>query len=477
MFRFYHFLSPQFFSCATVIITATFAGCSHYSPQALPTTEIPVAFQTTLDHSAIAPNTPWQKAPIAQWWQAFGSLELNQLFDELEQQNFDLKTASITLAQAKSVYAQQRSQNWPTLDAGINNRNGLNFDNGTHSQSDGLNFSAGYEIDLWGQRNAENNSAAMALLAQQQSYRSTLLQLRAQLTQSYFNTLALRDRVTIAQQNLTASADLFNLIKIRFEAGSASRIELDQQRNVLLNSQAQLHALQRNNITSERTLAVLLGRTSIATANINGAFSQLQTPDIAPLQPAALLEARPDIAIAEAYLREQEANVFAQRKKRWPRLTLSADINLSDLADLSQGWSGSLVEGLTMPIFNAGKIKQQIAYAEGSLEKAQLSYQYTVLQAFSDTLETLSEWQYQNTLHPIREQELSNNQRLYSLARLRYDAGDTDFLTLLAAQRSWFNARDSHIQAQNQRLQAAVNVYRAMGNDPALNKTTPLTDK
>ena len=450
---------------ATISLILAVSGCSHYTPQALPATEIPAAFNSIADTQA-GEDTQWQLAPLTQWWQVFASPELNRLFTELEQNNFDLKTAAIALRQANAVYAQQRSNDWPTLDASINNRNGINFDNGNHNHSNSASINAGYNVDLWGQRTAENSSAAMALVAQQESYRSTVLQMRALLAQTYFNTLALRDREEIAQQNLNAGTDLFKLIELRFEAGIASRIELDQQRNVLLNSQAQLHTLRRNRVTSERALAILLGRPSIAASDIQGVFDQIKTPKISPLQPAALLETRPDIAIAEAYLREQEANVFVQRKKRWPRLNLSADISLSNLANINQGWSGNLVEGLTMPIFNAGNIKQQIAYAEGGLEKAQLSYQLVVLQAFSDTLETLSEWQYQTQLRPIREQELANNQQLYSLARLRYEAGDTDFLTLLAAQRSWFNARDSHIQAQNQHLQAAVNVYRAMGGKP-----------
>ena len=438
------------------------SGCNHYTPQALPATEIPEAFNNITDTQP-GKETQWQLVPLTQWWQVFGSPELNQLFTELELNNFDLKTAAISLRQASAMYAQQRSNNWPTLDTSINNRNGINFDNGSHNHSNTASINAGYNVDLWGQRDAENSSAAMALVAQQESYRSTVLQMRAQLAQTYLNTLALHEREEIAQQNLNAGTNLFKLIELRFEAGIASRIELDQQRNVLLNSQAQLHTLQRNRVTSERTLAILLGRPSIAASDIQGMFTQIKTPNISPLQPAALLETRPDIAIAEAYLREQEANVYVQRKKRWPRLNLSANVNLSNLADINQGWSGNLVEGLTMPIFNAGNIKQQIAYAEGGLEKAQLGYQLTVLKAFSDTLETLSEWQYQARLQPIREQELANNRQLYSLARLRYETGDTDFLTLLAAQRSWFNARDSHIQARHQHLQAAVNVYRAMG--------------
>ena len=451
---------------AWLVCLTLLSGCAYHDQTELPKSQVPNQFEQIKSQIGF----DWQQQPISQWWQRFDSVELNTLFAELKSQSLDLQNAQWVLKQTRALYKQQLSDSWPELNASISNRNTRDFDNGTDNRSDGLNFSAGYEVDLWGQRSAAQTSAAMNYLVQQQNYRSIALQLQSQLAQSYFTCLALRERLTIEQQNLTASTDLLQLIKFRFEAGSASRIELDQQRNVYLSSQAQLQALQRNLVSSERALAILLGRPSLSVDDLHGDFKKLTVPQINALQPAALLEFRPDVSLAEARLREQTANVFEERKKRWPRLTISADLSLSDLGEISQGWSGSLVEGLTMPLFNAGRIQQQIEYAESGLQAEQIQYQQTVLLAFNDALETLSEWQYQNRLWDIRQQELVNNERLYKLARLRYEAGDTDFLNLLSAQRSWFDARNTYIQAQNNRLITAVNVFRAMGVAPDTDK-------
>ena len=85
-----------------------------------------------------------------------------------------------------------------------------------------------------------------------------------------------------------------------------------------------------------------------------------------------------------------------------------------------------------------------------------------------ETIETLSELKFQNELNQIRTLELENNNRLYEIARLRYESGDTDFLNLLTAQRSWFSASDSLIQARNDQLLAILNVFRAMGVSPEI---------
>ena len=121
---------------------------------------------------------------------------------------------------------------------------------------------------------------------------------------------------------------------------------------------------------------------------------------------------------------------------------------------------------LSAPLFNAGRIRNQIAAADTNVSIDEVNYRYTVITAIQDALETLSEFSYQEKLLTVRKQTLTNNQRLYHLAKLRYDSGDTDFLNLLTAQRSWFSARDSLIQVKNNQLLATINIYRAMGVAP-----------
>lgn len=192
----------------------------------------------------------------------------------------------------------------------------------------------------------------------------------------------------------------------------------------------------------------------------------LAVPRVKSLQKAQVLTQRPDIQLAENQLQQADASLFINKQKRWPSLGLSADLSLADLASLSSGWGTSLAGSLSMPLFDAGNIDAQIEAAKSDIEIAQLNYQSVLLAAFADTLDTLADLEYQQQNHQYSAQQLDNNQSLYELAQIRYDAGETDFINLLNAQRSWASARLDFASAKLALLQASVNLFNAVGAAP-----------
>ena len=411
---------------------------------------------------------PFLQQPEPVWWQGYGSAELMRLFDILQGHNLDLATARSRVEQARALLGQQQASNWPSLEAQLRIGSSRDMESDEDRHSSGLDFHAGYEIDLWGSRSAAELGAKLFVVARQQGYQSQLLQLQAVLAQSYFEFLALRERKEIARQNLQTSQNLLQLIQFRFDAGSASGIELNQQRNIWLTTRRQLLDLERTLINRERALAVLLDRGTLRIPPLHGVFSELLLPPVNLRQPADLLESRPDIRLAESQWRQSESALYQEKSKRWPRLTLSAGLGLEDILNGGESQLVSVLGSLMTPLFDGGRIRNQIAGAKVGLSIAELNYRKTVLLAMQDTVETLSELAYQRRLLIVRQLELESNQQLYALAKMRYESGDTDFINLLGAQWSWYSARDGLIQAKNSQLLATVNVFRAMGIAPQL---------
>lgn len=447
-------------------LSACLAGCAGQVESPRPTVQL--AEYELATGTGLQPIEASLQQPQSAWWQGYGSAELSQLMGRLAHQNFDLATATARVAQARALLGQQQAEHWPSLDVQVGARNSRDLKTDKSQNSSGLDFNASYEVDLWGSRRAADQGARLSVMARQQEYQSLLLQLQATLAKSYFEWLALGERRALAQKNFQASKDLLALIQLRFEAGSASGIELNQQRNTWLATRAQLFELERALLNRERALAVLVGQQSLTLPVLLGHFSDLQLPSVNPVQPAALLEYRPDIQLAEFQWRLSETALYQEKKKRWPQLTLSAGLGLDDVLSGGESWLASVAGSVIAPLFDAGRIRHQIAAAEVALSITELSYRQTVLTAMQDALETLSELSHQQRLLTVRQQELASNQQLYQLARLRYDSGDTDFINLLAAQRSWFSAQDSLIQTKNNQLLASVNVFRAMGVAPKL---------
>ena len=436
------------------------AGCG-YQPKSLP--QLPIPEQLPLSQHVQIPI----KALDYQWWQAFNSPELNELMEELESNNLTLAQARLAVERAGFLLHSSTADNYPSINGRLNNSNSRNFDTDSSSQSDGVSLSGAYVFDLWGTRAAQIYGQAQQLELQRAQLRATSLQLQSALAISYFQHLALREQRQLTERNLMAADDLYQIIKLRFEAGSASGVELNQQQNTLLNVRSQLLRIERDIALNERALAELLGRQSQQAPPVTAVFTDLKVPPVQMLQPSQLLQARPDVQLAAAALRAEQANSAITGNRRLPEISISASLSLTDLSE-NDNWLFTLAESITAPIFNAGKIKAEIA-AQGISEQSQLlDYRLTVTQAVRDVWENLTRLDYQQQLTGIREQELANNQRLFSLAAVRFDAGELDFLNVLNAQRSLFSAQENLVIAQLDQLIAVINLRAAMGMNPEL---------
>ena len=445
----------------SALIMVWLVGCAYQ-----PTNDVTAVELTQYAELPFEDSFVFVDSPQTEWWQGYRSEDLNWLFEELENSSFDLATARQRIIQARSILGQQNAASWPSLSVRLSQSGARDFDTSNTSDNSSLDFSAAYEVDLFGSRSAADYGAELGVVISEQEYQSLRLQTEAALAQAYFDYIATRDRLVIAEQNFEASRELLEIIQVRFESGSASGIEVRQQQNTYLSAQSSVLALNRELATSERALAVILGRESLDMGEMEITFAEIQLPEVGLVQPARLLEYRPDIRVAEANYRIQETDLYQQRQKRWPTLNLSAGMGLDDALNGGSSWVGSLVGALAMPLIDGGSISQQIISAEAGLEIAELEYRQTVLVAMQEALDTLTDFQYQQLIVEVRAEELTNNLELYDLARLRYEAGEIDFLNLLTAQRSWFSARDNLIQAKNDQLLATLNVYKAMGVAP-----------
>ncbi len=440
-------------------IACLFCSACAYLPQ-LQTPQI------SLPEYAEQSDLKLAERPDSHWWQRYGSADLELLITALHQDNLDLLTARARIERAGALLAQQGAANWPSVSAQLASRNSRDLEHGDSAHGSSLDFGLAYTVDLWGSRSAAEYGAELAVIAQQEIYQGQMLVLQSTLAQTYFQLLTLRERHLIAQKNLEASESLLELIQWRFEAGIASGIELNQQRNTLLSTRAQLLDLERALSATERALAVLLGRGRLDLPQLSGTFADLTLPEVSLMQPASLLEYRPDIRLAEVLWRSDEASLFEARMQRWPSLNLSAGLGLDDVLNGGGSWLASLASSLGAPLFDAGRIRAQIEAAESDLSISEINYRLAVLLAMQETLEALDDLSFQQRLLDVRREALVNNEQLYELASLRYDSGDTDFVNLLIAQRSWFDAQDSLVQTRYLQLLATVNMFSAMGISP-----------
>jgi len=433
--------------------------------------------------SGVQPPSAWQSADTPgalqsnrQWWTQFGSPELERLVEQARLGSYDLAAAVARVRQAKASATIAGAPLLPELKAGLNaNRQKLIHGKG-YSQLDvspenrsldyyDAELSASYEVDFWGGKRAARDSAVFGVQASEFDRATVELTLLSGVANSYTQALALREQARIAELNLKNAQNVLQLVQTRFDAGSATALELAQQKSLVAEQQRRLPLVQQQAREALISLAALLGRPVQTLPLPTQSFAQLHWPDIASGVPSDLLSRRPDIASAEAKLAAAQADVTVARAAMLPKITLTASLGTgADLAaDLLRTTFYNLSSGLTAPIFNNGRLSAERDKAKARQDELLQTYRGAIINGFADVEKALSSIRGLDEQRQWQSEELNQAQTAFDIAQSRYQAGAEDLLTVLQTQRTLYAAQDLNVQLRLSRLQASIALYKALG--------------
>ena len=285
------------------------------------------------------------------WWAAYHDPALNALVDEALRHNTDLARAMARIDEARAVLGLARSAGGPVVSAGVSGDRQRFSENGRIPLGNlspwQNNFVAtldvSYEIDLWGRLAAATAAARSELLASEYARETIRIALAAQVVQSYASLRALDEQIVVYQRAVSAQREGLRLNRERFDAGDMSELDWRQLEAELLANETQLPRLARARGETERSLALMLGRSPRAVLESGVARATTEVPPLVAGGvpsglPSDLLQRRPDVRRAEAALLAAGARVDVARAAYLPSITLTASAGrqsaeLSDLLD------------------------------------------------------------------------------------------------------------------------------------------------
>ena len=439
------------------LVALSLAGCTTSVPApALPPAELPARWS-----QAVEPATD---AVTAGWWRAFGSAELDGLVAQAMAQSLDLDAAAARVRQAQAMERLAGAALLPNVAAGAEAGRVRSSQQGSTEGNYGLTLSAQYEVDFWG-RNAAGRDAARASRQASAFDRDTVrLTVTAGVASAWLRAVGLRERIAIAGLNLDSAERLLALVSARVRAGAATPLELAQQRALVAQQRRVRAALLQQADDAGTALTVLLARTqgqAVGTATL----APLRLPSIDAGLPAELLARRPDIARAEARLAAADADVVAARAAMLPRLSLTAGLSTGStrLRGTLDHPVLALAAGLTAPIFDAGRLAAGHDLALAQRAELLALYRQAIVAAVADVDVALNALGGLQAQALAQAEELGQVQRALALAETRYRAGAETLLALLDTQRGVYAAQDAAVQLRQDRLLAAVALYKALG--------------
>jgi len=416
----------------------------------------------------------------AQWWTVFNDETLNGLEQTALRDNPSVTAAAQRLVQALEQAGVSRANQQPSLSVNAsvaNSRTSAETSQGLAlggRSIKGNNYTVGasmsYELDLLGRvRRLVEASDAQALVAEADRD-GVLLMLSSQLATTYWQLRGLDAEIAILKGALDTRRESEELVTARFDAGLSNELDVSRARIEYANAKADLQEVQRQRNLLEHSLATLVGASPSAmlTAASANAAALPQPPAIPVGLPASLLSQRPDLAGSVANLRAANAQIGVAEGAFYPSLTLTGNFGWASesLRKLGEGSARQFSAGplaLSLPIFDGGRNKANLAIAKSRYEEAIANHETKLLTALREVEDALSDVQQRQLQGEAQSASQVAAARGYLVARARYERGVSTYLDVTDAQRSALAADRAAVQINTQRLLAAVSVARALG--------------
>ncbi|MBI3675446.1 MAG: TolC family protein [Proteobacteria bacterium] len=440
------------------VLALVAAGCTPV-PIVLKDNDIPSGF--------VGPVTPGAQVwPSTDWWKGFNSDEMNGLIASAQTNNLDLAAAAARVLEADAQTDIAGSALFPSIDLGGNaQRTGKKT--GPGHTTFGASLNASYQLDLWGLAQSNLRAANETLKASHFAQQIVALTVTANTANTYFDVLALRERVSISKANIAAAERVLAITEAKVTNGVSSRLDLAQQQALLSGQKAQIPALEQQEREARYALALLLARLpegfDVNAQNLDG----IAAPVVAPGIPSELLRRRPDVAQAEADLAAAHANVDAARAAFFPiiNLTTSGGVTSAALSTLfkSSSFGYTLGASLLQTIFDGGRLIGESRQARARQEELIANYRKAVLNAFSDVEIALGQVSSLAEQDRLTTEQVNAAAEAFRISEIQYREGVADLLTVLQSQQTLFTAQDRLVQIKLARIQAIVGLHNALG--------------
>jgi NodT family efflux transporter outer membrane factor (OMF) lipoprotein len=424
--------------------------------------ELPKAGGTTL------PTATTEAPSNLSWQRFFADARLRQLIELSLANNRDLRVSILNIEQARAQYRITRADRAPTVNAVVSeNRTAQGGDNPVGSlYQAGFGVSA-FELDLFGRVRNLSEAALSQFLATEEARKTAQISLVASVANTYLTMLADDELLALTEQTLKTRVESDRLTRLRFENGVVSKLELKQSTSLVEGARAELARFQRQRAQDANLLTLLVGQPIPDNLAPGATLANTELPDLPAGMPSDLLTARPDIRAAEQQLMAANANIGAARANYFPRISLtgtvgSASTELSGLFKSgSFGWT--FAPQAVLPLFDLGRIGAGVDAAKAGRGIAVAQYEGAIQTAFREVADALAgQATFSEQLRAQRAVAVAEQDR-FNLSDLRYKSGAASYLDLLDAQRSLFLAQQLAVQANLQRLQNQVTLYRVLG--------------
>lgn len=447
-----------------VVLLSILASCAGKPARHPLSVEVPDRFSSSGD------------SPLsAKWWEDFEDPALGRLIEQALSNNFSLKSAWARLSQSEAILQKDGATRFPNLElqgsASRTKTRGPAGTLNTGQQSRSfkrffLGLTTSYELDLWGRISSIQDAAELDLKASHEALQAAAITLTSEVALTWFRLKEAYGQLELLNKQLATNEQVLELVTFRFRRGQVGATDVLQQRQLIESNQGDIASARSGAKVLEHQLAVLLGRPPTTPVS---AEPPRHVPSIPPLPrlgvPLAVIQRRPDIRSAYYNLLAADRRVAVAISNRFPRISLSAQINTSGSSarDLFDNWLTTLAANLTGPVIDGGNRRAEVARTQAVVSEKLNDYRQILLEALVEAENALVQEQQQQALLESLKKQLALSRQVLRQTRDNYRQGAADYLRILDVLLTQQALERSLLQARREALVFRVNLYRAIG--------------
>lgn len=415
----------------------------------------------------------------SQWWQQFNDTQLTALIERAAKTNLDIRSAGNRLEQRRIARKVSGSAQLPGVSAGgsyqreRNSANGLLDASGREGQAPFELWSsaldASWEVDLWGHVRRSLEVADAQVEFSQATRNGVLLSIVAETANDYLRLRGVQQQLAVSRENLKIAQQSRDLTQTRFDNGVTTNLDTADAAAQVATIEARLPVLQAEQNRLINALSYLIGeepQSLIGELSASKPIPQA-TADMLLGLPSELAQRRPDIQQSEAALHRATAAIGVAKADFYPRVSLGASFGFQALEGSDIGaWSSrqwNYGPSLYLPIFQGGRLTGTLELRERQQQDAALDYQRTVLAAWHEVDNALTDYSAEQQHHAALAEAVRQNNLALASARERYRQGATDFINVLSVQRALLETESALATSSTQVTLNRVQLYKTLG--------------
>lgn len=447
------------FAVALFLVSAQ--GCSVSRRCADPKLDIPETIVRNLSADSLC-------MADLKWSEMFQDKYLKKLIAKTLENNRDMLTAVARVRELEKLHRVAKANQLPSIGAEAY------AERETYDYSDakevidpeiGLKASLSWELDFFGSLRWANREALAEYMASVEAQRSMQMVLIAEVATAYIELIALDNELNIVVNTLETRRENTSKAKLRAEGGLTTEIPYRQAQVEFASTASLIPDLEKKIEIKKNEISLLAGEfpAEVERSLIND-YDRM--PDMLNIGiPSELIQRRPDIRAAEYSLKAAMAKVGIAWADRFPRFVISlrGGVENNSFSDFFSTPFTYIAGELTSPIFSFGKRKAKYEAAIQAYEQERYQYEKKVMEVFKEVNDAVISYSSSQEKVILMGNLKDASKKYVDIARAQYNNGYINYIDVLDAQRSYFNAEIDFSNAVRDEFIALIDLYKALG--------------